>query len=522
MNTPVHPQIQRTLAAIVVTDAVGFSKRMAQDEDKALAMINRDLKIIAELCDFFDGQILKTVGDGALMYFISAVQAAACAVEMQKTFLGFARDQKTNEHFTHRVGVHLGDIFFNENDMMGTGVNIAARLESEAKAGAICMSQVVYDVVKSRLELDADYIGQLSLKNIPEAVAAYNVWPKGMRPNKAIEDTTEALSPLSITPINSAVKKLDAHPNSRRIKKLLYGTHQACWENNAAILAGIPIKALLESLIDRNASLEECRHSLYEIVATLNRKETYSKVAEIILEALHDVYIEATGGTLPEHEQNDKQDNKQSGELLKDPLSALYKDVAQRIEQTTDPIRIKKLLYCLCHEKWENNSDYIASMDTAALVERMHEQILSIQKLQERLKIILLRLNRKAKYAPIADALFRECQVIYPDIDSPISMPGSVEIEDSNTENTQITQEGRPSYQQALSPYDSQHDMNQGAIDQNSMNQNSMNQNSMNQNSVNQNSMNQSSIEQVQVLSNLPHAQQSAAASLLAQSVPTS
>lgn len=439
MNTPVHPQIQRTLAAIVVTDAVGFSRHMSRDEDKALAMINRDIKIISELCEFFEGQILKTVGDGVLMYFISAVQAAACAVEMQKTFLGFARNPKGNDHFTHRVGVHLGDIFFNDNDMMGTGVNIAARLESEAKAGAICMSQVVYDVVKSRLELDADYIGQLSLKNIPEAVAAYNVWPKGMRPNKETEATTEAVSPLSITPINSAVKKLVAHPNHRRIKKLLYGTHQACWENDAAILEGIPLKVLLESLTDRNASLEECRHSLYEIVATLNRKDTYSKVAEVILDALYDVYIEATGGTLPESQLG--------GELLENPLSALYKDVAQRIEQTDDPIRMKKLLYCLCHDKWENNSDYVASMDTTALIERVCEHIPSAQSFQERLRVILLRLNRKAKYAPIANILFRECQVLYPDVDSPISMPGSVEVEESHTENTQISPKRKPDQQ---------------------------------------------------------------------------
>ena len=66
MNTPVHPQIQRTLAAIVVTDAVGFSKHMSQDEDRALSIINRDLKLIGELCEFFEGKILKTVGDGML------------------------------------------------------------------------------------------------------------------------------------------------------------------------------------------------------------------------------------------------------------------------------------------------------------------------------------------------------------------------------------------------------------------------------------------------------------------------
>ena len=196
----VYPQIQRTLAAIVVTDAVGFSKRMSQDEDRALAVINRDLQLISELCEFFEGQVLKTIGDGVLMYFVSAVQAAACAIEMQKTFAGFAKTGQASDHFTHRVGVHLGDIFFNQQDMMGTGVNIAARLESEAKPGAICMSQVVYEVVKSRLELDVTYIGELSLKNIEEAVAAYHVWPMGMRPDDSKEDPTEAIAPTDPHP----------------------------------------------------------------------------------------------------------------------------------------------------------------------------------------------------------------------------------------------------------------------------------------------------------------------------------
>ncbi|MEL7521075.1 MAG: adenylate/guanylate cyclase domain-containing protein, partial [Cyanobacteria bacterium J06553_1] len=286
MNSPAHPQIQRTLAAIVITDAVGFSKRMSQDEDRALAIINRDLQLIGELCEFFEGQILKTVGDGMLMYFVSAVQAAACAIEMQKTFASFAKTGKQDEHFTHRVGVHLGDIFFNQQDMMGTGVNIAARLESEAKPGAVCMSQVVYDVVKSRLELDACYIGKLALKNIEEAVAAYHVWPLGMKPEENNGESTEAIAPLKMTPLSTALKALSEHANGRRIKKLLYGTHKAAWENSAAVLEAVPMRMLLESLTDRNPTLHDCRQSLFQIVRTLNRQDEYAQVAEVILESL--------------------------------------------------------------------------------------------------------------------------------------------------------------------------------------------------------------------------------------------
>ena len=439
MNTPMHPQIQRTLAAIVVTDAVGFSKRMSQDEDKALGMINRDIQLIGELCEFFEGKILKTVGDGVLMYFVSAVQAAACAVEMQKTFIGFSKTEQKGDHFTHRVGVHLGDIFFNQTDMMGTGVNIAARLESEAKPGAICMSQVVYDVVKSRLELDADYVGELSLKNIPEGVAAYNVWPKGMRPERASEDTTEAVSPLTITPLNIALKKLSAHPNSRRIKKLLYGTHQAYWENDSNILEGIALKMLLESLTDRNTTLEECRHSLYQIVATLNRQEEYTQVANIIIDSLQGFYTELTGGTF----RGKDTAAMAAAELLENPMIAFYKDIAVQLEQTAEPIRTKKMLYCLCYDSWENDSQRIEQMSTILLLEGMHNSVSSIQELRSRLKTILQRLNRRAKYAPIANAIYKECQVLYPDVDSPdvdsqISMPGTAGVDEATSENTQI------------------------------------------------------------------------------------
>lgn len=448
MNTPVHPQIQRTLAAIVVTDAVGFSKRMSQDEDKALAMINRDLQLICELCEFFEGQILKTVGDGALMYFVSAVQAAACAVEIQKTFASFKKANKGEEHFTHRVGVHLGDIFFNQQDMMGTGVNIAARLESEAKPGGICMSQVVFDVVKSRLELDASYIGELSLKNIGEAVPAYHVWPLGMRPEEA-DDTTEAVAPLRVTPLHSALKALSEHRNAQRIKKLLYGSHQAQWENDSAVLEGISLKLLLESLTNRNPTLEECRANLYGIVGTLNRQDEYSQVAEVILDSLSSYYAEAIQLTV-ESPRDFSRVTFEAGEselvegqedasgLLENPIRVLCQDIAERLDKAPDTTRLKKMLYCLCYDTWENNNERIAQMETAALIEKLYQQVTTRQGLQNRLRTILLRLNRRAKYAPIANMIFQECQILYPEVNSQISMPGSLGLEDSAAEDTQL------------------------------------------------------------------------------------
>ncbi len=475
MNTPVHPQIQRTLAAIVITDAVSFSKRMSQDEDKALSMINRDLQLIAEMCEFFEGQVLKTMGDGVLMYFVSAVQAAACAVEMQKTFAGFVKEGRADEHFVHRVGVHLGDIFFNQTDMMGTGVNIAARLEAEAKPGAICMSQVVYEVVKSRLALDATYIGKLPLKNIEEAIAAYHVWPLGMRPDEISGEDTAAVAPLTITPLNATLKLLSEHPNSCRIKKLLYGAHQAMWENDEAVLESVPLKVLLESLTGRNPTMTECRHSLYQIVGTLNRQAEYTQVADTILDSLKAFYVVTSGINRPPQNlpppDNQQQEslvetlsdksinglnqksanpiaNDLADDLLPAPAVALYRDIADRLEQTPDLIRVKKMLYCLCYDTWENDDGRIAQIETLRLIETLlHQNVASIQDLQNRLRIILLRLNRKAKYAPIANIIFQECQVLYPEDTDHILLPGTAELEDSTADNTQINLRKQPGKQ---------------------------------------------------------------------------
>ncbi len=495
MNTLVHPQIQRTLAAIVITDAVSFSKRMSQDEDRALAMISRDLQLISGLCESFEGQVLKTIGDGVLMYFVSAVQAAACAVEMQKTFAGFVKEGKADEHFVHRVGVHLGDIFFNQKDMMGTGVNIAARLEAEAKPGAICMSQVVYDVVKSRLDLDASYIGKLPLKNIEEAIAAYHVWPLGMRPEENSGESTAAVAPLSITPHNAILKLLSEHPNRHRIKKLLYGTHQATWENDETVLESIPLKVLLESLTDRNPTLTDCRHSLYQIVGTLNRQSEYTQVADTILDSLKVFYAVASGNpalqTLPTvshhrpeilvdllpdelaqqlahepagnfnhnlanrddltcqaaHYQAPDSFYEPAENLLQTPAIALYLKVSDHLEHTPDVISLKKMLYCLCYDRWENENSRVAQIEMRTLIEALlYQDINTIQDLQNRLRIILLRLNRKAKYAPIANIIFQECRVLYPEDSSHLSLPGTSELEDSTAENTQINLRKKPDH----------------------------------------------------------------------------
>jgi serine/threonine protein kinase/class 3 adenylate cyclase len=164
---------QRALAAIVLTDAVGFSARMSVDEEHTLQLIHRDLQLMDKLCQQHEGRVLKSTGDGLLMYFVSAVQAVSCAINIQKSLTDLKI--RTASPLSHRIGIHLGDVFFNQSDVMGNGVNIAARLQTQAEPGGICLSQVVYDVVRSRLALNAIPMGPLQLKNIQEPITAYQI-----------------------------------------------------------------------------------------------------------------------------------------------------------------------------------------------------------------------------------------------------------------------------------------------------------------------------------------------------------
>ncbi len=166
---------QRSLAAIVFTDVVSFSARMQTDEEATLRLLRRDFAEMRVICTQHHGAVLKSTGDGLLLYFSSAVQAVACALAMQRSFAALAKNRPAPESLTHRVGIHLGDVFVNEQDVMGDGVNIAARLQAEAEPGGICISQTVYDVVRNKLALQVTRLGPRELKNISQAIPIYKL-----------------------------------------------------------------------------------------------------------------------------------------------------------------------------------------------------------------------------------------------------------------------------------------------------------------------------------------------------------
>lgn len=163
------------LAAIIFTDVVGSTEKMAADQIHLLTLIQRDFQRMRDVCREHDGKVLKSMGDGLLIYFASAVNAVACAITMQKSLREAGNGRPPEEILYHRMGIHLGDVCFSGEDVFGLGVNIAARLQSKADPGGICLSQTVYDVVKDRLDLQVQDMGEQGLKGISRAVRLYRV-----------------------------------------------------------------------------------------------------------------------------------------------------------------------------------------------------------------------------------------------------------------------------------------------------------------------------------------------------------
>lgn len=165
----------RKLAAILVADIVGFSRLTGVDEEGTLARLRALRKdVIDPAIDEHNGRVVKRTGDGALVEFRSVVEAVRCAVELQSTMIKRNTDLPDDCRVEFRMGIHLGDVVEeNDGDLMGDGVNIAARLEGIADPGAICLSEDAYRQVRTRLDLPVTDLGRKALKNIAEPIKVY-------------------------------------------------------------------------------------------------------------------------------------------------------------------------------------------------------------------------------------------------------------------------------------------------------------------------------------------------------------
>src|SRR5215471_4255533 len=167
----------RKLAAILAADVVGYSRLASTDEDRILARL-RALRsdLIDPAVAVHHGRVVKRTGDGALVEFRSVVDAVRCALEVQNGMVERNAGLPPDRRIDFRIGIHLGDIVEeSDGDLMGDGVNIAARLEGIAKPGAICLSEDAYRQVKSRLDLAVSDLGATQLKNIADPIRIYSL-----------------------------------------------------------------------------------------------------------------------------------------------------------------------------------------------------------------------------------------------------------------------------------------------------------------------------------------------------------
>jgi adenylate cyclase len=176
------PALERKLVAILAADAVGYSRLMERDEAAALARLTADRTIIDGLIARFRGRIAGTAGDSVLAEFASVFDAVQCAVEIQEQLAAAQAGLPEDDRMPFRIGINVGDVMVKDDDIFGDGVNIAARLQTIATPGGICVSRGVRDHIRHKLPYGFEDLGEQSVKNIAQPVRVFRLRPEGPPP----------------------------------------------------------------------------------------------------------------------------------------------------------------------------------------------------------------------------------------------------------------------------------------------------------------------------------------------------
>ena len=172
--------MERRLAAILAADVQGYSHLTELNEEASTATLRMYRAVVEESISAHKGHVFSSAGDGVVAEFPSIVEAVRCAVEIQNEIAERNVSVPEDGRMQFRIGVNLGDVIAEENNLYGTGVNVAVRLEQLAEAGGICISQTVYDQIRKIVEIPFEDIGERHLKNISEPVHVYRILPAPM------------------------------------------------------------------------------------------------------------------------------------------------------------------------------------------------------------------------------------------------------------------------------------------------------------------------------------------------------
>ena len=207
--------MERRLAAVLAADVAGYSRLMGHDEEGTLARLKAVRKTLVDpAIASHRGRIVKTTGDGMLVEFASAVDAVRGAVEVQRGMAEQNADVPQDQRIEFRIGIHVGDIIIDDNDIFGDGVNIAARLEGIAEPGGVCISDDAQRQIRGKVDFAFDDMGPQTLKNIAEPM---RVWRRtvGRRSSPPANAINRRLASTSRAP-RQAIHRRAAVPEHER------------------------------------------------------------------------------------------------------------------------------------------------------------------------------------------------------------------------------------------------------------------------------------------------------------------
>ncbi len=181
----------RQLAAIMFTDIVGYTALMGRDEQRAFELLNKNRQIQKPIIEQYNGRWIKELGDGVMASFNTVSDAVNAAIKIQQS-CNNAKD------FQLRIGIHLGEVIFENDDVFGDGVNIASRIQALATPGGIWVSESVHNNVSNKIDIETEYVKIEQLKNVKEPVRIYQVKAEGVespQPDISMSRKTKSLEP---------------------------------------------------------------------------------------------------------------------------------------------------------------------------------------------------------------------------------------------------------------------------------------------------------------------------------------
>jgi adenylate cyclase len=168
-------KVKRRLTCILCADVKSYARLMESDEARTIGTLRQYRAAMDALIERHEGRTVNTWGDAVIAEFTSVVEAVQCAIEVQRELAVRNRDLPAAEQMWFRIGINLGDVMVENDDLYGEGVNIAARLQELAEPGGILISAPVYDLVRNKLSVGFDYLGQQPVKNVSEPVISYRI-----------------------------------------------------------------------------------------------------------------------------------------------------------------------------------------------------------------------------------------------------------------------------------------------------------------------------------------------------------